>query len=201
MGRQQQMEQLLGAVAALTESLRDEEMRRQRLEKRQRWIVAVGLGALLLMGWEPGTRALAENPPAVPASQHSGLLPAHLLQHLDELAVNLNTTVTTLNQLTAHPQVLATAQNLGILAQRFKQDSDLVRQHVLSQTQPGVKVTTAMLESPNASPAVILHQLGVGVNQELNFINRNIADMDFNIRVMAQSMGTTLGRVGSWIPF
>ncbi|MBF0185060.1 MAG: hypothetical protein HQM06_11820 [Magnetococcales bacterium] len=108
-------------------------------------------------------------------------------------------------------------RDLPVLSMRIKQDSDVLRTFILEQQQrrepqtplpnpyanfnpDGKHYTPEQLNSLRASATMLLPSMQEAMRGELNYLNRSIAQMGWNMGVMAGSMGSTMGRIGSWMP-
>ncbi|MBF0098989.1 MAG: hypothetical protein HQM04_09345 [Magnetococcales bacterium] len=107
-------------------------------------------------------------------------------------------------------------RDLPILSKRIKQDSDVLRAFILEQQKrdgqallpnpyasftPNLdQLSAAQLDHVRASATMLMPAMQESLRGELNFLNRSIAHMDWSMGVMAGSMGSTMGRIGSWMP-
>jgi hypothetical protein len=107
-------------------------------------------------------------------------------------------------------------RDLPILSKRIKQDSDVLRAFILEQQKRDGQtllpnpyasfspnpdqLNAPQLDSVRASATMLMPAMQESLRGELNFLNRSIAHMDWNMGVMAGSMGSTMGRIGSWMP-
>ena len=88
-----------------------------------------------------------------------------------------------------------TFNDLIVVAKRFKQDSDVMRAYELGGA-PVTSFTQDQLNNVNASPARALQKIPA----ELDLMQHALFDVVGSMNVMAVSMGSTMGRVGSWMP-
>ncbi len=99
--------------------------------------------------------------------------------------------------------VMGMMGNFMVLAERVKQDSDLMRSYTLNSrvTNPRsvnssfdadklIAAWKAKLGTPNASPVIAIHNVGKRLGVELD-------EMNYSMGVMATSMGSTMGRMGN----
>jgi len=92
-------------------------------------------------------------------------------------------------------------QDIYILTERLKQDSDIMRLYMLGYPEDKIRgMSTKEIEAKEkkaniliASPSMELFRLHNAIRNELNIMNKSML-------TMSHSMGNTMGRMGSWMP-
>ncbi|MBF0309850.1 MAG: hypothetical protein HQL56_10005 [Magnetococcales bacterium] len=183
--REEEIGQLVKAVGELTAQLAAERRGRGR-------VANAGLVALAaVLGWLGGSHAtvVAEGTGAVGQIVQD-------MKNFNELIAGLNQMV----QLAGQSMQEGTLKDAALLVARFKQDSDVMRKYMKANPNPYANMTLNCdnsLEAECYSPVVMVQ---AGMAKEMSFLNRSISRMSYDMSVMAGSMGSTMGRMGSWMP-
>lgn len=199
MNETEQIDQLTKNVQVLTQTLAHSEKRYQRIEHLFRWIgggFMVLLVALVLANFDVIGQTYAK------AGSTGTNISQDELMH--DVLVKANTLLGKLEDGLKSPNFDVMMQGMGstaVLMTRMKQDSDVLRAYMLASPPdmgaPGVQEILAKNNVPNpagldslsASPAMSLHR-----------VKEALRGMNDKIGTMAYSMGSTMGRMGNWMP-
>lgn len=222
----ERIEQLVKTAEALSAAVAHSEEKARRAGRRLRWLGTAAMALIALVGvaaWQGGSPALAWGGAATDTRGTGGAIEELFKLAEEEIAkfgreekremvkglmslvngtsepfsggVNCGEKVVIGNN--CHVNLIEFAHNVMLLMARLRQDSDVMRVDFAKQTRGGTAQVTVAdnvdLNAAFASPSVALYRVQERVGAELNFMNRNMY-------VMSQSVGSTMGRMGNWMP-
>lgn len=220
MNENEKIAQLTESVQALTQAVASSEKRYQRLEGIFRWIgvgVVFLFATTLLTHFEWIDRSHANTNPAntsmPPVTCDTGCdqlmnmaMSSLTPEKFNTIMDGIHNAALMMNRMSkgaTDESVQTMMEGIGsaaVLMTRLKQDSDVLRAYVLSNppdSSPGMQqiLTQSKVPTPSgldalaASPAMYMQRAREALRVMAN-----------NLQTMAYSMGSTMGRMGSWMP-
>ncbi|MEO5350541.1 MAG: hypothetical protein H7836_12975 [Magnetococcus sp. YQC-3] len=213
MNETEKIAQLTEAIQALTQAVASNEKRYQRIEGRFRWL-GIGVVALLAVvalsrfDWVERSYA-AKSPDTTSGVQAGSSSPPPSCEDMAKQMPNTPSFMSMIGaaglNCDAIRKLLAGLDDAMVVMGRVRQDSDLLRAYALAHREPPdpavqqvlakypLPVDPALSPTPlnslDASPSIMVHR---GIE--------HLSVMAGNLRTMAYSMGSTMGRMGSWMP-
>lgn len=205
MNENEKIEQLTENLQVLTQALAKSEGRYQRIEGVFRWI---GVGLVVLFAAVVSTNFnVVDRAYAKQGAGGSGdpfvllMQDAHLMHNVLAKTSKFFDYLDKDMKIEQFMAMMGGMGDMAVLMTRVKQDSDILRAYVLSNpTDIGTPLVDKILQDNKVPRPAGLNSLAASPAITIHRVKEALRRMNDNMATMAYSMGSTAGRMGSWMP-